>query len=56
MCYIGDGNNMANSLIVGGLKTGHEGFHRNAGWTTVRTTEVMAFRSSRTRTFFITGK
>ena len=24
MCYIGDGNNMANSLIVGGLKTGME--------------------------------
>lgn len=22
MCYIGDGNNMANSLIVGGLKVG----------------------------------
>ena len=22
MCFIGDGNNMANSLIVGGLKTG----------------------------------
>ena len=22
MCYIGDGNNMANSLIVGGLKMG----------------------------------
>ena len=21
MCYIGDGNNMANSLIVGGLKS-----------------------------------
>ena len=34
MCYIGDGNNMANSLIVGGLKTGMsvsvacpEGYH-----------------------------
>lgn len=34
MCYIGDGNNMANSLIVGGLKTGmsvsvacHENYH-----------------------------
>ena len=25
MCYIGDGNNMANSLIVGGLKVGMEG-------------------------------
>lgn len=24
MCYIGDGNNMANSLIVGGLKVGME--------------------------------
>ena len=24
MCYIGDGNNMANSLIVGGLKCGME--------------------------------
>lgn len=24
MCYIGDGNNMCNSLIVGGLKTGME--------------------------------
>ena len=24
LCYIGDGNNMANSLIVGGLKTGME--------------------------------
>ncbi len=24
MCYIGDGNNMANSLIVGGLKSGME--------------------------------
>ena len=24
MCYIGDGNNMANSLIVGGLKMGME--------------------------------
>ena len=24
MCFIGDGNNMANSLIVGGLKTGME--------------------------------
>lgn len=24
MCYIGDGNNMANSLIAGGLKTGME--------------------------------
>ena len=24
MCYIGDGNNMANSLIVGGIKTGME--------------------------------
>ena len=24
MCYIGDGNNMANSLIVGGLKVGQE--------------------------------
>ena len=22
MCFIGDGNNMANSLIVGGLKVG----------------------------------
>ena len=24
LCYIGDGNNMANSLIVGGLKVGME--------------------------------
>ena len=24
LCYIGDGNNMANSLIVGGLKCGME--------------------------------
>ena len=24
MCYVGDGNNMANSLIVGGIKTGME--------------------------------
>ena len=28
MCYIGDGNNMANSLIVGGLKMGAQGVHR----------------------------
>ena len=25
MCYIGDGNNMANSLIVGGLTVGMSG-------------------------------
>lgn len=24
MCFIGDGNNMANSLIVGGLKVGRK--------------------------------
>ena len=24
LCYIGDGNNMTNSLIVGGIKTGME--------------------------------
>ena len=45
MCYIGDGNNMANSLIVGGLKTGMkvsvatpEGYRPHP--------EVMAFASA----------
>jgi ornithine carbamoyltransferase len=28
LCFIGDGNNMANSLIVGGIKTGMRRFYR----------------------------
>ena len=52
LCYIGDGNNMANSLIVGGLKTGMkvsvatpEGYHPHA--------EVLAFAESNPD-FFLT--
>ena len=52
LCYIGDGNNMANSLIVGGLKTGMkvsvatpEGYRPHAG--------VLAFAESNPD-FFLT--
>ena len=54
MCYIGDGNNMANSLIVGGLKTGMkvsvatpEGYRPHP--------EVMAFAGANPD-FSITGR
>ena len=43
MCYIGDGNNMANSLIVGGLKIGMKVSIATARRTTARMQEVMAF-------------
>ena len=52
LCYIGDGNNMANSLIVGGLKTGMtvsvacpEGYHPDP--------QVLAFAQG--KDFHLTG-
>ena len=53
LCYIGDGNNMANSLIVGGLKTGMyvriacpEGYHPDP--------MVMEFAAAHSDHFFLT--
>ncbi|MBR1383170.1 MAG: ornithine carbamoyltransferase [Ruminococcus sp.] len=55
MCYIGDGNNMANSLIVGGLKVGMcvsiacpEGYRPDA--------EVLEFTKAYVDKFFMTDK
>ncbi|MBQ3032732.1 MAG: ornithine carbamoyltransferase [Anaerotignum sp.] len=55
MCYIGDGNNMANSLIVGGLKVGMhvhvacpEGYHPDPS--------VMAFAAQYPDHFILTDK
>ena len=55
MCYIGDGNNMANSLIVGGLKVGMsvsiacpEGYRPDP--------EVLAFAEQYGDKFFMTDK
>ncbi len=55
MCYIGDGNNMANSLIVGGLKVGMsvsiacpEGYRPDA--------EVLEFTKQYGDKFFMTDK
>ena len=55
MCYIGDGNNMANSLIVGGLKVGMsvsvacpEGYRPDA--------EVLEFTKEYGDKFFMTDK
>ena len=55
MCYIGDGNNMANSLIVGGLKVGMhvhvacpDGYHPDPS--------VMAFAAEYPDHFMLTDK
>ena len=55
LCYIGDGNNMANSLIVGGLKVGMhvhvacpEGYHPDPS--------VMAFAAQYPDHFILTDK
>lgn len=55
MCYIGDGNNMANSLIVGGLKVGMsvsiacpEGYRPDA--------EILEFTKQYGDKFFMTDK